>query len=139
MHRDGEWPPGTAPGDGADGRSAGGDAPDGSGLRSVAAAPAPERALPPGVRLRREYKGPTVRDLLADQGLDEVLPGQVRSALAHLERGDVAAAEAAMPGHFAAVLPGPGRRAADRRRRQVGWITAAVLATALVTATIWWL
>jgi hypothetical protein len=53
------------------------------------------------------------------------LPGQVRSALRHIERGDFAAAERALPGEWAPVLPGPGRR----RRRWL--LPVAVLAAAV--------
>jgi|KBSSwiStaDraftv2_1062776.scaffolds.fasta_scaffold568971_2 hypothetical protein len=90
----------------------------------------------PGVRLRREFKGLTVRDLLADAGLDAQLPGAVRSALAHVERGDLAAADRALPGHFAPLLPGPGRDRLAARRRLARWITLAALAAAATTATI---
>lgn len=95
-----------------------------------------EPAAPPQVRLRREFKGLTVRDLLADAGLDDQLPGAARSALAHIERGDLVAAEAVLPGHFAPVLPGPGRDRVRRRRRRIVWITFVALAVAATTATI---
>jgi len=90
----------------------------------------------PGIRLRREFKGLTVRDLLADAGLDAQLPGAVRSALEHVERGDLAAADRVLPGHFAPVLPGPGRGRLAARRRAARWITLAALAAAATTATI---
>jgi hypothetical protein len=60
---------------------------------------------PPAVRLVREFKGLTVADLLRDE-LVERLPGQVRSALHHAERGDWRAAEQALPGEFAPLLVG---------------------------------
>jgi hypothetical protein len=129
MHLDGEWPPDDGPGDGRDG-----DSPPSQGVDTTVR---PDLDPPPQVRLRREYKGPTVRDLVADRGLDEQLPGRVRSALEHLQRGDLAAAEAALPGHFGAVLEGPARRQRRRRRQLVRWITVAVLASAAATATIW--
>lgn len=71
-------------------------------------------ASPPPVRLVREFKGLTVADLLRDE-LVERLPGQVRSALHHAERGDWQAAEAALPGEFAPVLAGPGHHRRSRR------------------------
>ena len=88
---------------------------------------------PPAVRLLREFKGLTVADLLRDD-LVERLPGQVRTALHHAARGDWRAAERAMPGDFAPVLPGPGHR---RRARVplvvvlavVGGLLGSVLAT----------
>src|SRR5689334_5651250 len=69
---------------------------------------------PPAVRLVREFKGLTVADLLRDE-LAARLPGQVRSALRHVERGDFEAAERALPGEFAPVLRGPGHFRRERR------------------------
>lgn len=88
----------------------------------------------PAPRLWREWKGLTVADLLRTE-IAERLPGQVRSALHHLQRGDLRAAEAALPGEFAKVLPGPGRRRAARARR-LGALAAAVAAAAALAA--WW-
>ena len=90
---------------------------------------------PPEVRLRREFKGLTVADL----GRDEILarlPGQVRSALRHIERGELDAAERALPGHFAKEVPGP--LPARPRRRLAALIVSvlAVLTAALVTALL---
>ena len=114
-----------------------GDTPaGGKGLHRVVAPAAPEDAELPLIRLRREYKGLTVRDLLADQGLDSQLPGRVRSALAHLERGDLAAADRDLPGRFGSVLRHPGLWATRRRRLLVLAITLAALAAAGATATI---
>lgn len=86
------------------------------------------------VRLRREFKGLTVPDLIADQGLDEQLPGRALSALENIRRGDYAAADRDLPGVFATVLPGPGRLA--RRRRLALWIVLCALAAAVATATM---
>src|SRR5262245_19313176 len=100
MQQQGEGPPDDVPPEGD---------PPGLGLRPGSGpGSGPGRGEPHHVRLRREYKGLTVRDLVTDLSLAQQLPGKVRSALAHVERGDYAAAEAALPGHFAAVLPGPG-------------------------------
>ena len=95
----------------------------------VATEDAPE--APPPVRLRREFKGLTVADLLRDEVVDS-LPGQVRSALEHIERGDLAAAERALPGHFATVLEGPGHR----RRSRPGWLVVVGLAAVVVGALL---
>jgi hypothetical protein len=92
-------------------------------LRAVDGPLGPAEPLP-GVRLHREFKGLTVLDLMRDE-LVARLPGQVRSALRHIERGDFAAAERALPGEWAPVLPGPGRR----RRRWL--LPVAVLAAAV--------
>ncbi len=86
------------------------------------------------VRLRREFKSLSVADLLADRGLDEELPGRALSALSALERGDLAAAEAALPGSFGRLVPGPF--AQRRRGRLVRWIVLSLLAAAAVGATI---
>lgn len=90
--------------------------------------------LPAEVRLLREFKGPTVRELTDDADLAVQLPGQVRSALQHLERGDLAAAEQALPGRFAAVLPGPGHRRAAGRGRRWSLVLLLALAAALLVA-----
>ncbi|MFT4513790.1 MAG: hypothetical protein ACI89X_003301 [Planctomycetota bacterium] len=89
----------------------------------MVAADVPEPA--PTVRLRREFKGLTVADLHRDE-IASRLPGQARSALNHIERGDFDAADRALPGQFAKVLAGPGHR---RRHR---WRTFAILAVLAV-------
>jgi hypothetical protein len=88
----------------------------------------------PAVRLRREFKGLTVADLLRDEILER-LPGQVRSALHHIERGDHAAAERALPGEFTRVLPGPWQRRRGRQSLAVVLALAALLAAA--AAVLW--
>lgn len=119
---------GNAP-EGNEDRTAGGSsAPWGGPLRGEGGVAAVE------VRLRREFKGLTVRDLLADQGLDEALPGRVQSALEHIRRGDFASAERELPGAFGVVLEGPGRKL--RRRRFALWIVVCALAVAVATATM---
>jgi hypothetical protein len=122
--------------DGADPPDDGQQPPAGASLQPVEAAASPEDPGLPQVRLRREYKGLTVRDLLADDGLDRQLPGRVLTALRHLERGDLAAADDVLPGRFGALLPGPGPWARRRRRLWVLLITVAALAAAGATATI---
>ncbi|MBK8098570.1 MAG: hypothetical protein IPK26_15780 [Planctomycetes bacterium] len=93
----------------------------------------------PAVRLRRELKLPTVADLIRDDDAVRRLPGQARSALRHVQIGNLAAAETALPGGFAAVLPGPGeqRRARRRAARKVA-VTLAILAAATLTFALWW-
>lgn len=90
---------------------------------------------PPAVRLLREWKGPTVADLLSDE-LAQRLPGQMWSVLQQLERGDLAGAERRLPGQFAPLLPGPGHHRAERR-----WLVATVVlaAAAVATALAAWL
>lgn len=90
--------------------------------------------LPPEVRLRREFKGLTVADL-ARADLAEQLPGQVRRALHHLQRGNFAAAEQALPGRFAPVLAGPGHRR-HRRRFAVAVMTALAVVIAAALAAL---
>jgi hypothetical protein len=82
---------------------------------------------PPAVRLVREFKGLTVADLLRDD-LVERLPGQVRSALHHAERGDWRAAEQALPGEFAPLLVGPGHG----RGRLRPWVLVLAVLGALL-------
>lgn len=85
------------------------------------------RALPPlparatltieqrAVRLVREFKGPTVRDLIA--GADPqaaTLPGGVRSTLRAIEVGDYAKADTELAGTLGKLLHGPGSRREER-------------------------
>jgi hypothetical protein len=93
----------------------------------------PERAPP--VRLRREFKGLTVADLHRDEVASR-LPGQVRSALNDIERGDFDAAERALPGEFVSVLAGPGYH---RRYRWREFAIVAVLAVLTGSAIASWL
>ena len=84
---------------------------------------------PPPVRLVREFKGLTVADLLRDEVVDR-LPGQARAVLRHIERGDHAAAERALPGDFTAVLRWPARQRWRRRLLVTVVAVAAVLCAA---------
>lgn len=81
------------------------------------------------MQLCREWKGLTVADLYRDEFVGR-LPGQVSKALAHLERGDLAAADQALPETAAAVLAGPGHR-----RYQYRLLAALVAVTAIAAAT----
>tara|TARA_R110002072_G_scaffold46591_2_gene128899 strand:- start:84707 stop:84994 length:288 start_codon:yes stop_codon:yes gene_type:complete len=89
----------------------------------------------PPVRLRREFKGLTVADLHREE-IASRLPGQARSALNHIEHGDLDAAERALPGQFANVIAGPGFR---RRHRYRAFAVAAVLAVLAGSALASWL
>lgn len=91
-------------------------------------------ADPLEVRLRREFKGLTVADLVTDLSLSERLPGQVRSALEHIEAGDLAAAEKLLPGRFGSVLAGPGHRQVRRMSGRWLLLSLAVLAAVVVVA-----
>jgi hypothetical protein len=97
--------------------------------------PVDAAATRPAVRLRREFKGLTVADLARDEIVDR-LPGRVRSALHRIECGDLAGADAALPGEFAPIVAGPGsvRPAALRHWRWVLVVAVAVLTAALA----WW-
>jgi hypothetical protein len=105
----------------------------GAGLRPVRNAMGSAEPPPP-VRLVREWKGPTVADLLRDEFAAR-LPGEVRSALRHLEAGELAAAEASLPGEFGAILPGP---AAHRRRRSTRALLCALGVAVLLAALVAW-
>lgn len=96
---------------------------------------APGQDAPTAVPLRREYKGLTVADLWRED-LVAKLPGQVRSALRHIQHGDWAAADRALPGDFAPVLPGPGHRRAEARRRRLLWWVVGVVLLALLLASL---
>ncbi len=90
---------------------------------------------PPPISLLREYKGLTVADLLRADIVDR-LPGQVRTAMHHLPRGALAAAERSLPGEFAPLLPGPG---AARRTpsRFVIWVLVTAVLLAATLASYW--
>lgn len=80
-------------------------------LRAPTALTIQERA----VRLVREFKGPTVRDLLA--GADpraSTLPSGVRSTLRAIEVGDYARADAELEGTLGKLIAGPGARKHER-------------------------
>jgi hypothetical protein len=86
----------------------------------------------PPVRLVREFKGLTVADMTRED-LVAKLPGQVKTALRHIETGDLAAAERALPGRFAQVLVGPGHR---RRSRRLGWVVITVALAVAVAVLV---
>lgn len=110
-----------------------GKAPSGPPRLQAVRGPLVGQVQPPAVRLWREWKGVTVADLQRDEFVAR-LPGQVQSALRHLERGDLRAADAALPGDFAPVLPGPGA-VRSRHRLVVALVAvAAVLAAVLFVA-----
>jgi hypothetical protein len=116
---------GRVTGDGSDANdAAGSDRPAAGRLRAVQGALHGHEAVP-SVRLLREWKGLCAADLVR-LDLVERLPGQVRSALEHIENGDFAAAERALPGEFAPLLPGPG--SAGRSRRSPWLVVGIVVA-----------
>lgn len=98
------------------------------------AGPIDGQGTAPPVRLVREWKGLTVADLLRDE-IVERLPGQVRDVLHHIERRDFAAAERALPGEGAPVLPGPRRPPRSRRSVVVVLVVAAI--TVAAAAATW--
>lgn len=106
-----------------------------SPLRAVSRLVDPAETLEPAptVRLRREFKGLTVADLHHGE-IAASLPGQVRSALDHIDRGELDAAERALPGQFANVLVGPGHRRRNHRRFVTVLAALAVLAVAAVAS-----
>ncbi len=87
------------------------------------------------VRLHREFKGLTVADLVRLE-LVEQLPGTVHKAMRELQRGEVAAAEATLPGAFAPLLAGPGRVRRRWRRVQLGLLVLVALLLALFSWSI---
>lgn len=119
---------------GCDDSDGDGPQPAGGGLRALPGSGLATGDLPP-VRLVREFKGPTVADLLRDEFAAR-LPGQAWSALRRIEDGDFAAAEAALPGEFAPILPGPGGRARGRRWRALILVAVLAFAAAAVVAAL---
>jgi hypothetical protein len=121
-------------GDGQDANDAGGGELPASGRLRAVQGPLHGHEPMPSVRLVREWKGLCAADLLRLE-LAERLPGQVRSALRHLEAGDLAAADRALPELGARLLPGPGSRRPQRRHRVVALILVVVaVATAACLA-----
>lgn len=117
-----------------------GDQPEGQSGGSQQARPRPLQALhggggvgdlpPTAVRLVREYKGPTVADLMRDDALVAALPGRVRSVLQQLERGDFGSADAAMDATGGRILSGPFTPRRWRRRWLLAMLGAAAVAAA---------
>lgn len=101
-------------------------------LRAVSGPLSPAEPRP-AVRLWREWKGWTVADLWRDEIADR-LPGQVRSALRHAQRGDWQRADAALPGEIATVLPGP-RAARGPHRLLIAAVAIAAVLAAIALAT----
>jgi hypothetical protein len=87
------------------------------------------------VKLVREFKGPSVRDLLhADPEELDLLPGRVRAMAMALEDEDLAEAERRIDRALGSILPGPTPTRGRRRRRPV-WI--AIVACVAAAATVW--
>jgi hypothetical protein len=113
---------------------------EGHGSGSQQERPRPLQALPGGgavddrpppmIRLVREYKGPTVADLMRDDALVAALPGRVRSVLQQLEHGDLAGADAAIDATRGRILSGPFAPRRWRRRWLLAMLGAAVVAAA---------
>lgn len=84
----------------------------------------------PAVRLCREWKGLTAADLLRDEVVER-LPGRVLGALQHLRRGDLAAADRALPDVAPPLLAGPGSE-----RRASGLVAFLVVVLCAVAALV---
>lgn len=124
--------------DGQDAGCADGQGRDASGSTprlQVVEGPLGAREPAPTVRLHREFKGLTVADLLHGHTAER-LPGQVRTALHHVQRGAFDLAEQALPGTFDNVLPGPGHRARRRRVRRVVVAVLLLVAAAVVAVVV---
>ena len=102
-------------------------------LAKAEASPGQEAA--PEVRLIREFKGPTVEDLLMDDG-ETIgrLPGQVCEVVDAIEVADYRRASDRLDASIGALLRGPG----FRRRRELRLLTplAALFFLALLIATL---
>jgi len=82
------------------------------------------------VRLRREFKGPTVREPAVDEAAVSRLPGRMRCVLAAIERGDLLAAERVLDTVTGRMFAGPWQQ----QRRQRRWWLLAVIVLALAGA-----
>lgn len=87
------------------------------------------------VRLVREWKGPTVGEVLRDDQLSAALPGRAVRALSAISRGELAAADAALPGHFERVLVGPWRHQ-QRSRHLLLLVLALILVLGVAAALV---
>ena len=91
------------------------------------------------MRLVREWKGPTVRDVLAaHDSAVEPLPGRVHAVAERVRAGDHAGAERRLDEALASLLPGPGSRAAPRRARRVAWFALALALLLALAAVLGW-
>ncbi len=94
-----------------------------------------------GVRLVREYKGPTVGDLTAGGEAVDLLPGRVRAVFDAIAGDDLALANHRLEIALGALHQGPGFR---RRRLRIAYrrmllAFAAVLSVAsLALLCGWW-
>ncbi|MEM7205906.1 MAG: hypothetical protein AAF628_36970 [Planctomycetota bacterium] len=106
-------------------------------LRLVPGLPEPVATRPAvDVRLIREFKGPTVGDLLAaEPNALDLLPGVVRTMQDSVEAGDLAEAERRLGTALGLVLPGPGERR-RRVRRVLRWGLAGALLAAAAVLTV---
>ena len=99
-----------------------------------------DSAAAPEVRLIREFKGPTVEDLLEDDGEhNKSLPAQVRDVLHAIESGDYRRASSSLDDSIGGLLRGPGfcRRGQDRLFTAALLIAFAVLCLLTIFAWIW--
>lgn len=89
------------------------------------------------IRLVREWKGPTVRDLVAAiERPESAVPSGARTALRAIEAGDLARADAALDATVGRILPGPGARKVTRDwwMLLLVWLWLTLLFVAVVLA-----
>lgn len=100
------------------------------------ASPAPDDPGLPEVDLVREYKGPTVAQVLAaPPGVLDLLPGQVRSMEDALRASDLGEADRRLDRALGLLLRGPGHRSGRRTRMMVPmllWLWFGVLLSLLI-------
>lgn len=95
----------------------------GSELKVLPGLLAPD-GVPIEVQLVREYKGPTVDQVLASSPrVLDLLPGRVRSMQLSVDDGDLAGATHEMDGALGSLLAGPGHR---RRVLPFSMVSAAM-------------
>ncbi len=93
---------------------------------------------PPEVRLIREFKGPTVEDLLEDEADKTAkLPAQVREVLHAIESGDYRRASSSLDESIGGLLQGPGFRRRSRDHIGTNLLLLGFIAVALWTVVTW--
>ena len=78
-------------------------------MRALPPDPGGEEPKPcPPTRLVREFKGPTIEDLIVEDEEVDLLPGRVQAVLRAIEQGDLARADRGLDRAVGSLIPGPG-------------------------------
>ena len=91
----------------------------------------------PPVDLVREYKGPTVEQVLAaSEAVSDLLPGRVATMERAIETDDLKSADERIDQTLGLLLAGPGNRPVRRAWGSL-WVWCGLAAA--VVGAIWWL